>query len=74
VTVGATEPAPTRPGVAAFDFDKTLARCDTFLPFLRQACGNRRVALAAAAAARTSRASSFSTMVFSFASAFGPPM
>ena len=55
MTVGATEPTPTRPGVAAFDFDKTLARCDTFVPFLRQACGNRRVALAVAAAARTSR-------------------
>lgn len=45
----------TRPGVAAFDFDGTLAREDTFVPFLRHACGNRRTALAAAAAARTTR-------------------
>lgn len=44
-----------RPGVAAFDFDGTLAREDTFVPFLRHACGNRRVALAAASAARSTR-------------------
>lgn len=44
-----------RPGVAAFDFDGTLAREDTFVPFLRHACGNRRTALAAAGAARTTR-------------------
>jgi phosphatidylglycerophosphatase C len=42
-------------GLAAFDFDGTLARQDTFVPFLRHACGNRRVALAAAAAARATR-------------------
>ena len=42
-------------GIAAFDFDGTLARQDTFVPFLRHACGNRRVALAAATAARTTR-------------------
>jgi phosphatidylglycerophosphatase C len=42
---------PTRPGVAAFDFDGTLARRDTLVPFLRQVCGNRRVALAVAGAA-----------------------
>lgn len=49
------EAATARPGVAAFDFDGTLARADTFVPFLRHACGNRRTALAAAAAARTTR-------------------
>jgi phosphatidylglycerophosphatase C len=49
------ESSTTRPGVAAFDFDGTLAREDTFVPFLRYACGNRRTALAAAAAARTTR-------------------
>jgi phosphatidylglycerophosphatase C len=53
---GASEPSPARrPGVAAFDFDGTLARRDTLVPFLRQACGNRRVALATARAARRSR-------------------
>lgn len=36
-----------RPGVAAFDFDGTLARRDTLVPFLRRACGTPRVALAA---------------------------
>jgi phosphatidylglycerophosphatase C len=45
----------TRPGVAAFDFDGTLARRDTLVPFLRQACGNRRLALATALAARRAR-------------------
>lgn len=43
------------PGVAAFDFDGTLARRDTLVPFLQLACGRRRVALAAAAAARRTR-------------------
>lgn len=43
--------AAVRPGVAAFDFDGTLARRDTLVPFLRHACGRRRVALAAAIAA-----------------------
>ena len=47
--------APGRRGVAAFDFDGTLARQDTFVPFLRWACGNRRTALAAATAARRTR-------------------
>lgn len=49
--------APSRalPGVAAFDFDGTLARRDTLVPFLQLACGRRRVALAAAAAARRTR-------------------
>ena len=46
---------PGRRGVAAFDFDGTLARQDTFVPFLRWACGNRRTVLAAASAARTTR-------------------
>ena len=29
----------SRPGVAAFDFDGTLARRDTLVPFLRQVRG-----------------------------------
>ena len=51
----APEAAPAgRPGVAAFDFDGTLARRDTLVPFLRQVRGTARVALAVArAAART---------------------
>ena len=49
------ESSTTRPGVAAFDFDGTLAGEDTFVPFLRHACGNRRTALAAASAARSTR-------------------
>jgi phosphatidylglycerophosphatase C len=52
---GPAVPAPARRGVAAFDFDGTLAREDTFVPFLRRACGNGRVALAFAAALRTTR-------------------
>jgi phosphatidylglycerophosphatase C len=36
----------TRPGVAAFDFDGTLARRDTLVPFLRRARGSHRVAAA----------------------------
>src|SRR5690606_11798318 len=47
--------APGRPGVAAFDFDGTLTRRDTLLPFLRRACGGHRVARAVAAAARRTR-------------------
>lgn len=47
--------AAGRPGVAAFDFDGTLTRRDTLLPFLRRACGTWRVARAAAVAARRSR-------------------
>jgi phosphatidylglycerophosphatase C len=49
----ATEPAVVgeRPGVAAFDFDGTLARHDTLVPFLRRARGTHRVAWAAARAA-----------------------
>jgi len=34
------------PGVAAFDFDGTLARRDTMVPFLLAACGRRRLAMA----------------------------
>ena len=37
-----------RPGVAAFDFDGTLARRDTLVPFLRQVRGTPRVLAAAA--------------------------
>ncbi|HEX6236923.1 MAG TPA: HAD family hydrolase [Acidimicrobiales bacterium] len=48
-------PAPARPGVAAFDFDGTLTRRDTLLPFLRRTCGGHRVARAVAAAARRTR-------------------
>ncbi|HZA75881.1 MAG TPA: HAD-IB family hydrolase [Acidimicrobiales bacterium] len=46
---------PGRPGVAAFDFDGTLTRRDTLLPFLRRACGTWPVARAAVVAARRSR-------------------
>jgi phosphatidylglycerophosphatase C len=45
----ASVPAADKPGVAAFDFDGTLARKDTFVPFLMTACGRSRVALSAAA-------------------------
>ena len=45
-----------RHGVAAFDFDGTLTHRDTLLPFLRRACGERRVARAAALAAWRTRA------------------
>jgi phosphatidylglycerophosphatase C len=44
-----------KPGVAAFDFDGTLARKDTFVPFLTKACGRRRLAAAVAACAARSR-------------------
>lgn len=43
-------PSP-RPGVAAFDFDGTLARRDTLVPFLRQVRGTPRVIRAAARSA-----------------------
>ncbi|MGH9212080.1 MAG: HAD-IB family hydrolase [Acidimicrobiales bacterium] len=39
----------TRPGVAAFDFDGTLSRRDTFVPFLARSCGWPRVVWAATA-------------------------
>ncbi len=62
----ATDPSPrpapgphpdpvARPRVAAFDFDGTLARRDTLVPFLRQACGSHRVLLATALAVRRAR-------------------
>jgi phosphatidylglycerophosphatase C len=41
----------SRPGVAAFDFDGTLARRDTLVPFLRRVRGTHRVAAAAGLAA-----------------------
>jgi phosphatidylglycerophosphatase C len=45
------------PGVAAFDFDGTLSRRDTLVPFLRQARGTGRLvrALASAIARRLTR-------------------
>jgi phosphatidylglycerophosphatase C len=46
--------AAGRAGVAAFDFDGTLTRYDTLLPFLRRACGPWPV-LRAAIAARGAR-------------------
>src|SRR5918995_4886688 len=52
---GGDGPVPARPGVAAFDFDGTLAGRDTLVPFLRQARGTPRVALAAARAALRTR-------------------
>jgi phosphatidylglycerophosphatase C len=49
-----TPPAPgttaARPGVAAFDFDGTLTRHDTLVPFLRRACGQWPIVRAAVAA------------------------
>ena len=47
--------AADRPGVAAFDFDGTLARRDTLVPFLRRACGTPRVVAATARAALRAR-------------------
>ena len=46
---------PERTGVAAFDFDGTLAERDTLLPFLAHAHGRRNVAMALAAQFRTYR-------------------
>lgn len=40
------------PGVAAFDFDGTLSRRDTMVPFLVGCAGWRRLAIAGAASAR----------------------
>jgi len=52
----ATPEATTdHPGVAAFDFDRTLARRDTLVPFLRHACGTPRVAAATARSALRAR-------------------
>lgn len=50
-----SQPAAGRPGVAAFDFDGTLARRDTLVPFLRRARGTARLAAAAGRAALASR-------------------
>jgi phosphatidylglycerophosphatase C len=36
-------PAPDQRPVAAFDFDGTLSRRDTFLPFLQKVCGAQRL-------------------------------
>ena len=47
--------AAGRPGLAAFDFDGTLARHDTLVPFLRHACGTPRVVAATARAALRAR-------------------
>ena len=44
-----------RPGVAAFDFDGTLARRDTLVPFLRQVRGTPRVVVAVMLAALRTR-------------------
>ncbi len=52
---GAAEAAGPRPGIAAFDFDGTLARRDTFLPFVRLMRGTPRVLLATALAGLRSR-------------------
>jgi phosphatidylglycerophosphatase C len=51
---GARGRAP-RPGLAAFDFDGTLARRDTLVPFLRQVRGTPRVVGAAARAVLRTR-------------------
>ncbi len=42
-------------GVAAFDFDRTLTRRDTLIPFLGRLAGRRRLAVALAAQARRYR-------------------
>lgn len=42
-------PTPTTAAVAAFDFDKTMTRRDTLLPFLARLAGHRRLAVALAA-------------------------
>jgi phosphatidylglycerophosphatase C len=50
--VNAPDPgtAGGRPGVAAFDFDGTLTRRDTLVPFLRRTCGPWPIVRAAIAA------------------------
>jgi phosphatidylglycerophosphatase C len=42
-------------GIAAFDFDRTLTRRDTLIPFLGRLAGRRRLAVALAAQARRYR-------------------
>jgi phosphatidylglycerophosphatase C len=51
----AGNPVGDRPGIAAFDFDGTLARRDSMVPFLRQVRGTGRVVGATALAALRSR-------------------
>ena len=48
------DPWAERPtvGIAAFDFDRTLTRRDTLIPFLGRLAGRRRLALALAAQSR----------------------
>ncbi len=52
--IGATAERP-RPGIAAFDFDGTLVRRDTLVPFLARLSGRRRLAAALAAQGRRYR-------------------
>ena len=47
--------ADTPGGLAAFDFDGTISRRDTFLPFLQRLCGAQRVFRALARSAGASR-------------------
>ena len=54
MTAGGAAPG-TRPGVAAFDFDGTLARRDTLVPFLRTVRGTPRVFAAVARGALRTR-------------------
>jgi phosphatidylglycerophosphatase C len=57
-TVAAAQAEATgagRPGLAAFDFDGTLARRDTLVPFLRETRGTARVVYALARAAVRAR-------------------
>ena len=51
--------AISRPGVAAFDFDGTLTRRDTLVPFLRRACGTWPIVRAAMAARRARERDAF---------------
>lgn len=46
-------PAPPARGVAAFDFDETITRRDTLVPFLQYVAGRRRLASALARHAPT---------------------
>lgn len=46
---------PERPGLAAFDFDGTLTKRDTLLPFLARLSGRRRLGAALAAQIRRYR-------------------
>ena len=47
--------ADPRAGLAAFDFDGTISKRDTFLPFLQRLCGAQRVFRALAKSAGRSR-------------------